>query len=440
MPLSRRACLELSMMTETYAIPEFLRKREPVVRAPIERPAPFKAPMVRAMLRDKNPKTQTRRIMKPQPHPAFLARGVHGVVPQWPNQDGVRWFMQDGMSELVKCPYGRPASLTLRPIQSTGGVYSAGDDGRIYRDGKSLQPWRGGYGQQYEMVSAGDQRKAYVHRLVCEAFYGTPPQEMPEVRHLDGDSLNNRPENLDWGTKEQNAADRSAHGKVSGEAHHASKLSAANVAEIRTLRGSMTRPAPAARFGVSKGTIDDVLDGRGWITRTAPPPNLPRYERQPGDRLWVRETWGACDYFDNTAPRDLPHFAAIKYFADGSIVGATAGYGLIHKARPSIHMPRQFSRILLEIVDVRVERLQDISESDALAEGISCENVIVSCHCHGGHHVEESADRYFFDGCQDEGFRSAADAYAGLWESINGPGSWAANPWVWCLTFKRVTP
>jgi len=62
--------------------------------------------MVRAILEGR--KTQTRRAVKPQPNPSFLARGVVGVVPQWPLQDGVRWFMADGCSELVKCPYGAP--------------------------------------------------------------------------------------------------------------------------------------------------------------------------------------------------------------------------------------------------------------------------------------------------------------------------------------------
>lgn len=141
---------------------------------------------------------------------------------------------------------------------------------------------------------------------------------------------------------------------------------------------------------------------------------------KPGDRLWVREAWGACDYFDNTAPRDLPRFAAIKYFADGSIIGATAGYGLIRKARPSIHMPRQFSRILLEITAVRVERLQDISEADAIAEGVNV---------HPDHHGKPRGSIY-----------SPVQAYRDLWESINGPDAWDANPFVWVVEFRMVKP
>jgi hypothetical protein len=101
-------------------------------------------------------------------------------------------------------------------------------------------------------------------------------------------------------------------------------------------------------------------------------------------------------------------------------------------------MPRWASRITLEITGVRVERLQDISEEDALAEGICCQNVIIGCNCNNGSHTEESADRYFFDDCNEAGYEFAIDAYAGLWESINGPGSWELNPWVWCISFKRV--
>ena len=87
--------------------------------------------------------------------------------------------------------------------------------------------------------------------------------------------------------------------------------------------------------------------------------------------------------------------------------------------RPAIHMPRAASRITLEITGVRVERLQDISEDDALAEGCSSTAIV---HEDG----EDYTGHY------------ASEEYQVLWESINGPGSWDANPWVWVVEFKRL--
>jgi len=106
---------------------------------------------------------------------------------------------------------------------------------------------------------------------------------------------------------------------------------------------------------------------------------------------------------------------------------------------PSIHMLRAACRLLLEIVSVRVERLQDISEEDALAEGITCQKVITGAYYAAGHH-EVTGERYFYEGGSDEGYESAGDAFAELWESVYGAGSWAANPWVWVVEFRRVNP
>lgn len=176
---------------------------------------------------------------------------------------------------------------------------------------------------------------------------------------------------------------------------------------------------------------------------------------QPGDRLWVREKHQYWDWDEDGVPK-------IRYAADRKLewqypdeanaervaaiwekLSAPVNYGLDGAARdrvwrPSIHMPRWASRITLEIVAVRVARLNDISEADALSEGIVRETVIVGANCNGGIHSEESADRYFYDGGPDEGFEHAADAFVALWESINGAGSWDANPWVWVVEFKRV--
>jgi hypothetical protein len=87
-------------------------------------------------------------------------------------------------------------------------------------------------------------------------------------------------------------------------------------------------------------------------------------------------------------------------------------------------MPRRACRITLEVTGVRVERLQDISEADAMAEGIE-----KTKHGFWSKYGQSDVD----------GTYSPRASYRALWESINGPGSWDANPFVWCVEFKRVT-
>jgi hypothetical protein len=99
-----------------------------------------------------------------------------------------------------------------------------------------------------------------------------------------------------------------------------------------------------------------------------------------------------------------------------------------HK-RPSIFMPRVASRITLEITSVRVERLQDISEADALAEGsIGLPESLYT-------NVDNLPDRW-----DTAALESSTFDFAVLWKSINGPGSWEANPWVWVIEFQRAQP
>lgn len=143
---------------------------------------------------------------------------------------------------------------------------------------------------------------------------------------------------------------------------------------------------------------------------------------QPGDRLWVREAWRAHVTRDNQPPREIPSSSCLLYEADND----KEKFPWAGKYRPPMFMPRWASRILLEIVAVRVERLNDISEADARAEGIidgGCLNCGNSEPC----------------GCSDPQ-PDARDSFIHLWESINLPGSWAVNPWVWVVEFKRVTP
>jgi hypothetical protein len=94
--------------------------------------------------------------------------------------------------------------------------------------------------------------------------------------------------------------------------------------------------------------------------------------------------------------------------------------------RSPIHMPRQASRILLEVTDVRVERLQAISDADAVAEG-------TPCYVCGGP-MDGSSE----DDCHCFHRKASALDYRGLWEHIHGSGSWDANPFVWAITFRRL--
>lgn len=152
---------------------------------------------------------------------------------------------------------------------------------------------------------------------------------------------------------------------------------------------------------------------------------------EPGDRLWVREAWVADAQLDGIAPRDLSQGEPIMYPADGSV--RQTGCAMISegRGRPSIHMPRWASRILLEITAVRVERLQDISEQQAMAEGI----IGVPFRPDDGFPI---CTGYMVG--PDDGRTvltpTAAEAFAELWNSTGG--DWDANPWVWVVEFKRV--
>lgn len=125
----------------------------------------------------------------------------------------------------------------------------------------------------------------------------------------------------------------------------------------------------------------------------------------PGDRLWVRERM----HFDADG--------GWKYSADNTIVDF--GYGYSRYVCPSIHMRKVASRITLEVALVRVERLQEIEEWEARDEG-------------------GPAILGFKDASGVHGYETYRDWYEDLWESINGPGSWKKNPWVWVIEFRRV--
>lgn len=145
---------------------------------------------------------------------------------------------------------------------------------------------------------------------------------------------------------------------------------------------------------------------------------------QPSDLLWVRETW--CQ---PTSLDPGPTFYRADYPAcvPKQFENVPPADQLVWK--PSIHMERSASRITLRLTDVRVERLNDISEQDAIAEGL--ENSFIP-----GHGRIKGSWKVYTD--ERLGSLTAVGSYRSLWESINGKGSWDANPVVWALTFEVI--
>lgn len=183
----------------------------------------------------------------------------------------------------------------------------------------------------------------------------------------------------------------------------------------------MTRQIPML---FSAPMIRALLDGTKTETRRILKPQPPeqcesveikygRYDEkpkpiQPGNLIWCKETFRFHSIADLTGPSLMRPGDAIEYLADGERAGDFTAHGgyVPGKTRSSIHMPRLLSRITLRVTDVAVERLQDINEEGALAEG---------CRLTG--RVEE---------------------YADLWNSINGAGAWDANPWVNVIRFEVI--
>lgn len=192
----------------------------------------------------------------------------------------------------------------------------------------------------------------------------------------------------------------------------------------KTQTRRVVKPQPDYRYGVlfpqgsSTGYSPDLLAGACPFGR-------------PGDRLWVRETWKHIE-------------GGAIYDASGGTIDAFDPETIYRADRPNrsgpwispIHMPRWASRITLEITDVRVERLQDISEADAVAEGVRRGD--------GKWHALDDCEAVFLDEfgwfAPERYTRHNAPrhAFREAWEIISGPGSWDANPWVWVIEFKKL--
>lgn len=169
---------------------------------------------------------------------------------------------------------------------------------------------------------------------------------------------------------------------------------------------------------LTKKSAHDALAvfGRGFLLL---PGNADLVGYAAGDRLWVREAWHAARSLDGTPPRDIPRDADIEHAATAR---SYAEIGLKGKLRPGMFLPRWASRLTLIVTDVRVQRLQEISEEDAVAEG-----------------VERDSDGwldYLMPATQCCG--TARDSYRTLWDSLNAKRGygWSENPWVVAVTFQ----
>lgn len=220
------------------------------------------------------------------------------------------------------------------------------------------------------------------------------------------------------------------------------------LAGTKTQTRRIVKPQPAEIVAFMPGTWAMPTDRPGSFEEI-------RQHYTPGDRLWVREAWAARLDQDHLAPRDLPR-GTVGYWADGPGQCCRTGCaGAAGKVRSPIHMPRWASRITLEVTGVRVERLQQISEEDAIAEGFEADSSepevwwsgydtrwtdkdgnLPHAEVHGDVPPEwmEAPRRLIHTPLA----YYAARKFELAWDRIHGDDSWAANPWVWVIEFRHV--
>jgi hypothetical protein len=214
--------------------------------------------------------------------------------------------------------------------------------------------------------------------------------------------------------------------------------------------GSKTQTRRIARIPACAGDVH--VDPGGTIFGPGPYLKVERTDGQatmypriycpygyPGDRLWIRERWQTGQAFDKLRPREIGElaikagypkpWAALNYVEGGD--KRNADYlrdfgGHWGRVRSPRHLPRWASRITLEIIEIRAQRLHEISEDDARAEGVDRDTE--PCD-----HTRRACDEI---GCMGPTYRST---FCALWDSINGKRApWSSNPWVWACTFRRI--
>lgn len=297
-----------------------------------EKPILFNTYMVRAILDGR--KTQTRRVIKPVAMDLKYENGMPARKPQYQSGD-----------ILVIC-----SQILGYDIQ-----YACDIEGHIYSN--STGEWRmmkiQHSGNYYRLTLRKDGKDVNrsPHRLICEAWYGPSPFEKAIVRHLDGNSINNNANNLDWGTYSQNWDDRKADLRGIHESHHNAKITMQDVRYMRT--SGKTYQELCSEYKLNSKTVKRILNNETWIES---------YERTP----------------------------------------------------PNIKRYLSKDNIYILVKSVRAERLQSISEQDAMDEGVSPE------------------PPFSFPSTYCRGFQK-------LWDSLaDDKTNWDANPWVWVYEFERM--
>jgi hypothetical protein len=173
--------------------------------------------------------------------------------------------------------------------------------------------------------------------------------------------------------------------------------------------------------------VKAILNGQKTQTRRILKQDAPCPFGQAGDRLWVRETWANIDTAPTWNGASMCEESQNVYRADFGPEPVDWNW------RPSIHMPRAASRITLEITGIRVERLNDISKSDAVAEGIESFRPVP-----GDGPAETIYKDYTGKNAVPYFITDPRESFRTLWESINAPGSWGKNPWVWVIDFQDL--
>lgn len=141
-----------------------------------------------------------------------------------------------------------------------------------------------------------------------------------------------------------------------------------------------------------------------------------------GDLLYVREKF------------EVETDGKVKFYAGNIEVEHNAAYRRLTKWKPSIHMPKVAARIWLQVVEVKAERLHDISENDAIAEGIKAD--VFGYECPICNHDWHNGDELL---CDDGFYKNPIKAFQVLWQSIHNKESWDSNPWVWVIKFKVIS-